>query len=241
MLNREFIDRIVDLSVPTVMEIGGLPHSDRKMNPIMPPMVESVKLSTLQGLVDAIKANMNGLGTEQCLVHVKEYSRVQVVAQNPDAWGRRVVHLEAESDAFPDSAFRFGQYVDQETFIIALQSRFVETEEQKQLLSLVSTLTSSHVGIAEDDGIRQKVTTMKGVALKNEQAIKPRVKLQPYRTFVEVEQPASDFIFRVRSNGPDQKPSCGLFEADGGRWKLEAMQSIKKWLDGKTAGFPIIT
>lgn len=238
---KEFIDRIAELSIPTVQEIAGLPHSDRKMQPIMPPMVESVKLSTLQGLVDAIKANMNGLSTEPCLVHVKEYSLVQVVAKKPDAWGRRVVHLEAESDAFPDSAFRFGQYVDQETFIIALHSRFVDGPAKTELLGLVSRLTSELVGVSEDNGVSQNVTLRKGVALKENRDINPRVTLKPYRTFVEVEQPSSDFIFRVRSNGPDQKPSCGLFEADGGRWKIEAMQNIKQWLDGKTAGFPIIT
>jgi hypothetical protein len=51
------------------------------------------------------------------------------------------------------------------------------------------------------------------------------VVLAPYRTFVEVTQPESDFVFRMQ-NGP----RCALFEADGGAWKLTAMRHIKEYL-----------
>ncbi|MEB9782308.1 hypothetical protein P4K16_30685, partial [Bacillus cereus] len=51
------------------------------------------------------------------------------------------------------------------------------------------------------------------------------VQLSPYRTFVEVEQPESKFVFRMREGA-----RCGLFEADGGAWKLEAMNNIKEYL-----------
>lgn len=50
-----------------------------------------------------------------------------------------------------------------------------------------------------------------------------------YRTFLEVEQPASDFVFRVgESRG---EPTFKLTEADGGRWKLDAMANIKMYLE----------
>ena len=38
-----------------------------------------------------------------------------------------------------------------------------------------------------------------------------------FRTFLEVEQPESEFLLRV---DPDE--GIGFFEADGGIWKLEA-------------------
>lgn len=41
------------------------------------------------------------------------------------------------------------------------------------------------------------------------------------RTFLEVEQPESEFLLRV---DPDE--GIGFFEADGGIWKLEAKKNI---------------
>ena len=42
------------------------------------------------------------------------------------------------------------------------------------------------------------------------------VTLRPFRTFIEVEQPESKFIFRMREGG-----RCAIFEADGahGSWR----------------------
>lgn len=55
------------------------------------------------------------------------------------------------------------------------------------------------------------------------------VTLRPYRTFLEVEQPESKFIFRIRE-GSDGQPMFKLVEADGGLWKYEAVDAIKKYL-----------
>jgi hypothetical protein len=66
--------------------------------------------------------------------------------------------------------------------------------------------------------------------LKTAEKIRARVTLAPYRTFREVEQPRSEFLFRLRNKAPDNLPECALFEADGGRWKLDAMLTIKEWL-----------
>lgn len=58
------------------------------------------------------------------------------------------------------------------------------------------------------------------------------VTLIPYRTFLEVQQPASDFIFRMKSSCGVQ---CAIFEADGGTWKNEAMNNIKEYLKNELA------
>lgn len=69
--------------------------------------------------------------------------------------------------------------------------------------------------------------------------MKGRRTLRPYRTFREVEQPASEFVFRLRSlNG--EVPWCALFEADGGKWKLDAVLKIKAWLEAEELKIPII-
>ena len=51
------------------------------------------------------------------------------------------------------------------------------------------------------------------------------VLLKPYRTFIEVQQPESAFIFRMQDG-----PRAALFEADGGAWRIEAMENIRAYL-----------
>lgn len=58
------------------------------------------------------------------------------------------------------------------------------------------------------------------------------VKLKPYRTFLEVDQPVSEFIFRMKQDKYDGV-LCALFEADGGAWKMEATERIKKYLESE--------
>ena len=60
--------------------------------------------------------------------------------------------------------------------------------------------------------------------------VRPYVNMQPFRTFLEVEQPESVFLLRLDGNG-----NVGLFEADGGVWKLEATRNISEYFDEKLA------
>ena len=54
------------------------------------------------------------------------------------------------------------------------------------------------------------------------------VKLRPYRTFAEIEQPQSSYVFRIQDS--DREPSFKLVEADGGLWKNATMKKIKDYL-----------
>lgn len=54
----------------------------------------------------------------------------------------------------------------------------------------------------------------------------------------KIEQPASQFIFRMREGGNGNITSA-LIEADGGAWKIKARESIKKYLEEKLDGMQI--
>lgn len=56
------------------------------------------------------------------------------------------------------------------------------------------------------------------------------IALRPYRTFNEVEQPESEFIFRLHEG-----MTVGLFEGDGGQWRNEAIWNIAEFLKGRLA------
>lgn len=69
-----------------------------------------------------------------------------------------------------------------------------------------------------------------GVSLKALVQVKPRVALRPFRTFLEVEQPVSEFLLRLDDDG-----NVGLFEADGGMWQQTAKASIAAYFEDKLA------
>lgn len=54
--------------------------------------------------------------------------------------------------------------------------------------------------------------------------------LRPFRTFLEVEQPVSEFLLRLDDDG-----NVGLFEADGGMWQQTAKASIAAYFEDKLA------
>ena len=102
----------------------------------------------------------------------------------------------------PACSFRFGEFTIQEQFVIHLQTMFSEAEDRQNLLRLAGSITR--------------------VTVKN-----PWV-LAPYRTFREITQVASPFILRVRKGA--HGPELALFEADGGRWTLDAINQIAGYL-----------
>ena len=65
------------------------------------------------------------------------------------------------------------------------------------------------------------------------------VTLRPYRTFTEVTQPESEFVFRMKDDS--MSVYCALFEADGGAWKREAMKNIKEHLEVELVDLPHFT
>jgi hypothetical protein len=129
-------------------------------------------------------------------------------------------------------SFIFGNYYDREEFQIAIASRFVQCENLGKIISLVGKLTDLTLKTVEDDGISQTVSVKAGISMSGEVTVPPRVRLAPYRTFLEVEQPTSEFLFRIKKDR-DGNVRCALFEADGGAWKAEARSNIVAWLQNK--------
>lgn len=66
------------------------------------------------------------------------------------------------------------------------------------------------------------------------------VYLAPYRTFREVTQPLSPFVLRMKQGREGGLPTVALFEADGGKWKLDAIAFIRDFLREKIETVPII-
>ncbi|HRT84379.1 MAG TPA: hypothetical protein P5523_07040 [Bacteroidales bacterium] len=143
----------------------------------------------------------------------------------------REVYMTAEAFA---PKFNFYQFYDVESFIIAMQSCFVQNEDSDRILRIVGNIREEAVKQTGDNGISQMVTAKTGIATVEEVKVPNPVILAPYRIFREIEQPESKFVFRMQMG-----PRCALFEADGGAWRLNAMARIKEWLEIELEGLKI--
>jgi hypothetical protein len=113
-------------------------------------------------------------------------------------------------------------------------TRFYETEERQSLIKLVSSLADSDVATSEDDGISQTVTVKTGVVRKSKADVKPTWYLAPIRTFLDVEQPESLFLCRIKSYN-----QIALYEADCNLWVVDAIAKVCDYLKAQDLDYPI--
>jgi len=86
--------------------------------------------------------------------------------------------------------------------------------------------------------VSQAMTVKTGICEVKEAILPNPVTLQPFRTFPEIEQPESKFIFRARKG--ERTPSFALFEADGMAWESTAMLTIKEYLQEAVEGLLVL-
>lgn len=233
---KEALQYIVGLSRPELVEAGGNIYSDRPLKRVCHnPKAEPIKMSTLTGLVDYIRAGIDQM-SERMIVQVVSPLEVRLISQlDDDRIRETVVSVKAQ---VPE--FEYGAYMGHEKFIIALQAKFLNTEDRGKLLSFAGTVENGSVTEYGDDGVTQKATVRTGVAGKKDDIVPNPVLLTPYRTFIEVEQPESSFIFRMKE-GQGGCIMCAIFEADGGAWKNNAMENIRGYLADELEEFPQFT
>lgn len=225
---KQALEYIVGLKEPVIKQIDGDTYSDKPLNRISyVPYAKTIEMHTLTSLVDYIKANIDTM-SDKMIIHVVSPTSVKLYSQlNYDRKREYLIEVNAQ---LPD--FRFGDYVGHEAFCIALQSKFIQNDDRDLVLKFAGTVEDGTVAEYGDDGITQKATVKTGLASKGDAIIPNPVKLRPYRTFLEVEQPESAFVFRMKS---ERGVQCAIFEADGGAWKNTAMKNIKEYLQFELA------
>jgi hypothetical protein len=230
---KEALQYIVDLRSPERHQIGGCEYADKALSPVMNPIVGSVQVGTLTGLLGLLEASLEDLKPEAVFLHVVSHADVRLLELASDNWKRRVEIARARWE--DPVKYPFGSWLAPEDFVIKLQSCFVHDayDDLQSLIALCSSLASEAVATADDDGFSQTATVRRGVVIKDNRRITPRVKLAPFRMFREVEQVASEFLFRLRGGGDGEAPECALFEADGGKWRIDAVQAVRDYLTGK--------
>jgi hypothetical protein len=212
-----------------VIEINGNIYSSVGFSRIKDFTAEPITIKTLSGLVDYLEKNVDG-HNEALIVHVHSNHSVSVYSElRADKRRECFINCEAELPRV-----NLGNFMDVESFNILLQSCFVPTEHLKAVLQVVGNVKDEAVRTIGDDGVSQEVTVRKGIQKADNITVPNPVILAPFRTFGEVFQPESKFVFRMQDG-----PRAGLFEADGGQWKIEAMQNVKHYLEVKLEGLNV--
>ncbi|NCE98431.1 hypothetical protein [Emergencia sp. 1XD21-10] len=232
---KEALQYIVNLGEAKTQEIHGDIYSDKTLFRVEPYEPKAMKLTvnTLTGLLDYIKSGTDVM-SDSMIVEVTSPTMVKVYSELD--YNRNREYL-IEADALLPY-FSFDSFMDKESFCIALQSKFIKNDDRETLLKFAGTVEAGTIAQYGDDGVTQKATVKTGLTSKSEAIVPNPVLLKPYRTFFEVEQPESAFIFRMKEGSG---VACAIFEADGGAWQIDAMQRIKDYLVDQLEDYPMFT
>ena len=215
MIDRSFIEKIEEMTGPKTVDTVFGTYSDKRLYRIEDELVDTISLSSLSGLATMIKQEMNDFNIP-LFVRVSSPEKVDVLGAVRDDMQREMPYTAIAKFI----GFDYDRYMSIENMIIGLKSRFAPTEDRDYIVQLLGNITDQQSVQTKDDGITQSATVKSGIQLVGEQRIKPIVSLKPYRTFLEVEQPESDFLIRLKDG------SAALFEADGGAWEREAVKNV---------------
>ena len=232
---KEALEYIVGLRAPVVKEIDESMYSDKDLKRISyNPLAEPLHLHTLTGLVDYIKSNVDTTKNDENLIaEVASPEKVYLYTSlDKERKREQFAVVEARVPSFP-----FNTFIGHEEFIINVQAKFLDdnNSDRAKILSFAGTVEKGSVAEYSDDGVSQKATVKSGIISKEEKIVPNPVKLRPYRTFLEVEQPMSEFIFRMKDK--DYGVSCAVIEADGGAWINAATKNIKEYLEFELSEF----
>lgn len=233
MIDKSFIEKIIDLSPVNLMEIDGRKFTDSQIIPVKDAVVSPIKCHTLTGLVDFYSA-LDPYEQGRVIFHIEDFDKVSIVSEIFGEEKQRETFVVAES--YPQENM-FNRYFDHEDFMIKILSCFVQDEITAKILRIVGNLKSEAGATYSDDGLTQTVTAKTGITKVENIDLPNPIGLRPYRTFSDIDQPESSFILRLKQR---DGINAALFEADGAAWKNKAILTIKAMLASSIPGVKII-
>ena len=222
---KEAIEKIVSLAAPTTFQVDGKTFSSKELVEVCPKEyhTERISVTGLDSVCKLVRNEAERIG-RKVFIRAADYATVMVFSTYDDKYRRESLY-RCDADT-PNISF--GSFMDHQEAIIQLQSLYIPNEDTRYLLKLLSSISQESNVTSNDNGVTQVVEAKTGIALKQNVEVKPIVNLQPFRTFLEVDQPESSFLLRVNEGG-----RVALIPADGGVWKLEATRNIAAYFEDK--------
>lgn len=241
-------------TTPNIRDIDGVMWTDKQMHKVQNIMsMDKTEFFTLTSLVEYLQSGVDVPNefVQHIFVNVAAPDHVLVYSE------ANMKNHYSRTDIADVKAMlpvvKTGKWVDQTEFCIMLRANFIDSNyadengtellpdtDKEALIRVASNIVSGTIAQYEDTGISQKATIKTGIQESEDKLLPERVVLRPYRTFLEVEQPKSEFLFRAQDD-KYEGVQLSLHEADGGRWKLDAMAAVKEYLARCLADCPWIT
>ena len=222
---KDFVNRLVELAAPTTYEVEGSVFASKELVHVMDkkPMPRCIDLTGLDSICKMVCNEADHVGL-QIFIQVKDYKNVSVFT-SLDGDEDRLYLYKCAADT---PSVTMGRFMPYENAVIELRSLYIPNQDTEYLLQLLSSISNESKVTSMDNGVTQKVEAKSGIALSSMVTIKPRVTLRPFRTFIEVAQPESEFLLRINERG-----EIGMFPADGGVWKLEATRNAAAYFENE--------
>lgn len=227
------IEKIQALCKPEVREIQGrffTIRGDGDYKQIRPEVdyPEELSLNSLDALILLVKSEAVSSGNGLIYITIPNHKTVDCFTHPMETlrMARSRLYVATATDV---PGWESKVQLPFEEAMIALRTRFQATNDTEYAMKLLSDITTGSKITYNDNGVATSIVTKRGIDLQSNAAIRPIITLRPYRTFQEVEQPASQFLIRINERG------ISFIEADGGMWKLKARQTVKDYLCEKLA------
>jgi len=219
---KEALQYIISLKNPEIIEHDGMRFADKQLSKLPGIIPDHVATKSLASIVDLISAEIEGPRFEgrRLIVHVKSPLEVSVKS----SFGPNLDRYELYSAVAEVPIIVLGKFIDFESMNIQLKSCFLPTPAREELIAYLGNIKEDAVKTSSDDGFSQTTAVKTGIASVSMVPLTPIISLAPFRTFVEVDQPESEFLVRLKTGD-----GVALFEADGGAWKIKARKYIKKY------------
>lgn len=238
------VKAIEELALKTAepLELSGQTYTATPMHDIRKadPAPKALEVSSLTSLVDYLVSVRPADNADVVALHVVDPVTVEAIGALHGHFQQRFVFVSAKSpDRMSGTGFQFGRFIGLEAMNVALQALFEPTEDRARTLAVVGNVRDEVVRGQSDDGVSQEVNARSGIVLVEKVKVPNPVTLKPRRTFLEVEQPASPFILRLKK-ADESGITAALFEADGGAWRATAMASIAEFLRERVPAFSVL-
>lgn len=215
----------VEAEKPEQIEINGRIYCTKDLVRYdAPDKARAIEATTLTSLIDYIKENREEL-RNRMIIQVVSPTKVLLYSGLLEERDRETLF---EVNALLPH-FEYGREYDQESFLISMQSCFKESDDRETVTLFAGNIVNTQEAAFSDNGVTQQAVMKTGITTKDNVIVPNPVNLIPYRTFLEVEQPGSSFVFRV-SEGRGGAPAFKLVTADGGLWQSQAVANVKDYL-----------
>ena len=216
------MDKILELRKPnTIKDEYDREYMIRGYEKVKETTFPTLQTNSLQSIIDYVKENKENY----FVINIESHKKVKLISR---PFGKHQQRDEFIIATAMTPNYITGRYQEQEDFIVNLLTCFEESEGREYALSIASHMVEGKEVKVADDGITQRATLSQGVSTLKDEEVNPFINLVPYRTFLEVEQPKSLFLIRLRKG-----PTVAIFESDGGAWKYQAIQNIVDYFENE--------